>query len=273
MEYKQICVLILQHEIKKELQVDIDLQRLFFRGKQLENGYKLYDYNINLNDVIQLMAQTKIDNTEEKATSSNNVKKKRLSENKVEEELVEKELLEAESLYYKINDAVDCHDQVHGAWFEAIVQKILKNKEQILYNVCCEFDELLAPYNVSEEFIRPRARRVITSDELCVGQKVMINYNVDEPKNVGLWYDFTVSEIYRKRRSYELSGMLHMSGYIYTYTYISSILLFISLCHFKCLFVPGMHVLHFFFFFFFYTEIAIDMHNFSLIIYFHWFFL
>jgi len=243
-EYKHVCALILQHEIEKELQIDIDLQRLFFRGKQLENGYKLYDYNINLNDVIQLMAQVKIDNTEEKATSSNNVKKKKLSENKIEEELVEKELLEAESLYYKIGDAVDCHDQIHGAWFEAIVQKIFKNKEQILYNVCCEFDELLAPYNVSEEFIRPRARRVITSDELCVGQKVMINYNVDEPKNVGLWYDITISEIYRKRRSYELSGMLYMSGYIFF------ILLFISLCHFKCLFIPFAH----FTLFLFYTK-------------------
>jgi len=212
------------------------------------------------------MAQTKIDNTEEKATSSNNVKKKRLSENKVEEELVEKELLEAESLYYKIGDAVDCHDQVHGAWFEAIVQKILKNKEQILYNVCCEFDELLAPYNVSEEFIRPRARRVITSDELCVGQKVMINYNVDEPKNVGLWYDFTISEIYRKRRSYELSGMLHMSGYIF------SILLFISL--FQIYLSQACRFYFYFYIIFFYTEklqsICIIFHYlFSLVFFFN----
>ncbi|XP_026824930.1 E3 ubiquitin-protein ligase UHRF1 isoform X2 [Ooceraea biroi] len=199
------------HEIQKELQVDTDLQRLFFRGKQLENGYKLYDYNINLNEVIQLIVKVKADNAEEKATSSDNVKKKELSETEEEEdELVEKELLEAESLYYKVGDAVDCYDQTHGAWFEAIVQNIFKKEEQILYNVRCEFDDKL-PYNVPEKSIRPRARRVLSFDELSVGQKVMINYNVDDPKNVGLWYDFTISKIDRKRRWHELSGMLRMS--------------------------------------------------------------
>ena len=35
--------------------VDLPCQRLFFRGKQLENEQTLFDYSINVNDVIQLM--------------------------------------------------------------------------------------------------------------------------------------------------------------------------------------------------------------------------
>lgn len=204
--------MIFQREIEKELHIEIDMQRLFFRGKQLENGYKLYDYNINLNDVIQLMIKIKIDNTQNKATSSNDsdIKKKRkISENK------EEELVEAESLYYKVGDAIDCLDQIHGAWFEAIIQKILQKEEEIIYNVLWEFDDKAFPFNVPETCIRPRVRHLIPFDELSVGQKVMINYNVDEPKQVGLWYDFTISKIEKKRKLQELTGMLHMGRYIF----------------------------------------------------------
>ena len=37
------------------MEVDLPCQRLFFRGKQLENEQTLFDYSINVNDVIQLM--------------------------------------------------------------------------------------------------------------------------------------------------------------------------------------------------------------------------
>ena len=49
------------------MEVDLPCQRLFFRGKQLENEQTLFDYSINVNDVIQLMirqplAETKSEN-------------------------------------------------------------------------------------------------------------------------------------------------------------------------------------------------------------------
>lgn len=184
------------------------MQRLFFRGKQLENGYKLCDYNINLNDVIQLMIKIKIDNIQNKATSSNVKNERKISENK------EEELVEAESLYYKVGDAIDCLDQIHGAWFEANIQKIFQKEDQIVYNVLWEFDDKAFPFNVPETCIRPRARYLVPFDKLSVGQKVMINYNVDEPKEVGLWYDFTISKIDKKRKLQELTGILHMGQYV-----------------------------------------------------------
>lgn len=200
-----------QHEIEKELHVEAGLQRLFFRGKQLENGYMMYDYNINLNDVIQLMVKINLDDTADTATSSNNDNiKKEISESNLDEELVE-----AESPYYKIGDAVDSLDQIHGAWFEAIVLKIFKKKEKLLYNLQWEFDDKESPFNVPEALVRPRAGRLLSFDQLSVDQKVMINYNVDEPQEIGFWYDFTISKVNKKRKLEELIGILHMGRYIF----------------------------------------------------------
>lgn len=211
--------MILQREIEKELHIKVDSQRLFFRGKQLENGYKLYDYNINLNDVIQLMVRINLDAVKNEATSSNSNKAKKEgeeSESNVDEELE----VEAESLYYKIGDAIDCLDQTYGAWFEATILKIFKKKENLFYSVQWEFDDKAFPFNVPESSVRPRARCLIPFDELSVGQKIMINYNVDDPKEVGLWYDFTISKLDKKRRLQQLTGMLHMGRCVYIYIYI-----------------------------------------------------
>lgn len=186
------------------------MQRLFFRGKQLENGYKLLDYNINLNDVIQLMIKVN-DMKNEAISSDNNVKGEIESNEDMEEGLVE-----AESLHYKVGDAIDCLDEVHGAWFEAIIQKIFEKEEEKIYNVLWEFDKGTFPFNVSETYIRPRARHLIPFNELSIGQKVMINYNVDEPKQIGLWYDFTIAKVEQKRRLQQLTGTLHI-GWYYTF--------------------------------------------------------
>ncbi|XP_011151533.1 E3 ubiquitin-protein ligase UHRF1 isoform X2 [Harpegnathos saltator] len=205
----------LKREIKKELNIETDLQRLFFRGKQLENGYKLYDYNVNLNDVIQLMVRLECRNdVENKATSSNNysVNNSDLNKSIEDKEVEDIELIEAESLYYKIGDAVDCLDQIHGAWFEAIIKKIFKQGTKLIYNVQWEFESHGIPFNVPEISIRPRARYLIPFDDLFVGQKVMINYNVDEPKETGLWYDLTISKLEKKRKLEELTGVLHIGS-------------------------------------------------------------
>ncbi|XP_029037655.2 E3 ubiquitin-protein ligase UHRF1-like [Osmia bicornis bicornis] len=198
-------------EIEKELHIKKDLQRLFFRGKQLENGYKLYDYNVNLNDVIQLMVRIQMDDIQSIATSSNSLSSSSDSEKEVINNSIEDEKLdEAESLYYKSGDAIDCLDQTYGAWFEAIILKIFKKDDKLLYNLRWEFDDKAPPFNVPESSIRPRASKLIQFDKLKIGQKVMINHNVDDPKETGLWYDFTVLKIDKKRRVQELVGTLHI---------------------------------------------------------------
>ncbi|XP_015183118.1 PREDICTED: E3 ubiquitin-protein ligase UHRF1-like isoform X2 [Polistes dominula] len=201
-----------KHQIEKELSIEVDMQRLFFRGKQLENGYKLYDYSVNLNDVIQLMVKMKQDNADNKNNKDNNKKNnnKGIKENNEGEVTEDVNLEETESLYYKTGDAVDCLDQQHGAWFEAIIKKIFKKEDKIIYNMQWEFDNHAPTFNVPEASVRPRARKLISVEKLKTGEKVMVNHNVDEPKEVGLWYDFTVSKIEKKRKSQELIGTLHI---------------------------------------------------------------
>lgn len=198
----------LKDEVEKQLHIEKDLQRLFFSGKQLENGYHLDNYNINFNDIILLMIKTEVDNVEKQVTSTNEESTKEEKVSEVEEE----ELEEAESLYYKIGDAVDCIDERTGSWFEAIIKNIYKKGDELLYKILWECDNVICPSNISEEFVRPRARHVIPFEELSVGQKVMINYDIDSPDKIGLWFDFTIIDVVEKRRLKELVGQLHINS-------------------------------------------------------------
>ncbi|XP_025997047.1 E3 ubiquitin-protein ligase UHRF1 isoform X2 [Solenopsis invicta] len=200
----------LKREVKEQLHVEEILQRLFFAGKQLENGYHLCNYNINVNDVILLLIKPKkIDNIGNEISSDKkkNKKKKKISAEKGETE----ELKQAESLYYKIGDAVDCKDAETNAWFEAIIKNIFKKKDEILYEISWEFLNTECE-KVPEVHIRPRARRSIPFDELSVGETVMINYDIDQPEKIGLWFDFTITEIVKKRGRQELVGRLHINS-------------------------------------------------------------
>lgn len=51
---------------------------------------------------------------------------------------------------------------------------------------------------LSSKDVRARARTILEWHQLEVGQVVMVNYNPDEPKERGFWYD---AEILRKRET------------------------------------------------------------------------
>ncbi|NWU82752.1 UHRF1 ligase, partial [Onychorhynchus coronatus] len=119
---------------------------------------------------------------------------------------------------YKINDLVDARDTDMGAWFEAQVVKVTRKKpareaaesctdpeqppavpeEDVIYHV--KYDDY--PENgvvqMSSSNVRARARTILKWHQLEVGQVVMVNYNPDEPKERGFWYD---AEILQKRET------------------------------------------------------------------------
>ncbi|NWV55300.1 UHRF1 ligase, partial [Daphoenositta chrysoptera] len=119
---------------------------------------------------------------------------------------------------YKINDLVDARDTDMGAWFEAKVVKVTRKKptsgsaesctdpdqptavpeEDVIYHV--KYDDY--PENgvvqMSSSNVRARARTILKWHQLEVGQVVMVNYNPDEPKERGFWYD---AEILQKRET------------------------------------------------------------------------
>ncbi|NXO96753.1 UHRF1 ligase, partial [Certhia brachydactyla] len=119
---------------------------------------------------------------------------------------------------YKINDLVDARDTDMGAWFEAQVVNVTRKKpssesaesctdpdqptavpeEDVIYHV--KYDDY--PENgvvqMSSGNVRARARTILKWHQLEVGQVVMVNYNPDEPKERGFWYD---AEILQKRET------------------------------------------------------------------------
>ena len=48
--------------------------------------------------------------------------------------------------------------------------------------------------------VRPRARYRMQWDQLNLGQKVMVNYNPDQPKERGFWYDAIITRKDNDRR-------------------------------------------------------------------------
>ena len=123
------------------MDIDLPSQRLFFRGKQLENEQTLFDYSINVNDVIQLMIRQPLveiqsnnmpitERSSYTAISNKNIMlvvrlvKEALDnvEKEEEGEEVKKVIVEeASSNYFLVGDAVDVMDNdpdssTPGAW-------------------------------------------------------------------------------------------------------------------------------------------------------------
>ncbi|CAG4977879.1 unnamed protein product [Colias eurytheme] len=106
--------------IKDKFNVEPKLQRLFYGGKLLENGYTFHDYNIKLNDVVQLMVTQTVDKSEKKIETE----EKRDNESKKSEDqgIVYKD---AKSSLYAVGDLIDMRDREEGAWFEGKIVRIV----------------------------------------------------------------------------------------------------------------------------------------------------
>jgi len=47
--------------------------------------------------------------------------------------------------------------------------------------------------DVTSRHIRPRARHKLCLSDITVGSRVLVNYNYDEPRTRGYWYDAVVT--------------------------------------------------------------------------------
>ncbi|CAH2036157.1 unnamed protein product, partial [Iphiclides podalirius] len=88
--------------------------------------------------------------------------------------------------------------------------KASKITMDLLYKIQLDDDNEDSELYCKESEIRPRARNVLDVMDLKKGQKVMLNYNTDEPSEKGHWYDFRIDEIKKFRSSYELIGTLYL---------------------------------------------------------------
>ncbi|XP_069818043.1 E3 ubiquitin-protein ligase UHRF2 [Dendropsophus ebraccatus] len=127
----------LRLKIQDSFNVTPDRQRLFYRGKQLEDGHTLFDYNVGLNDIVQLLIRSQSDDatpsTKKKDLdgkahqNSTNKHKSRVSSNSIQPSTSARAFLIDPGIgIYKINELVDVRDVTIGAWFEAHVENVTR---------------------------------------------------------------------------------------------------------------------------------------------------
>jgi len=186
--------------VKEKMKVGIELQRLFFQGKQLENEYSLFDYNVKVNDIVQLMVRQPLGESQKdnlpKTELSKDSKEKEVSK---EEEPEELKVTDAKSDLYKVGEKVDCRDEETGAWFEAKIERITVNdsvrgSDGLAYQVMFEgYEEDMDAVKVKVAQLRPRAKTILKFVDLDLKQDIFVNYNIENPKERGFWYDARVT--------------------------------------------------------------------------------
>ncbi|GIY19419.1 e3 ubiquitin-protein ligase UHRF1 [Caerostris extrusa] len=98
-------------------------------------------------------------------------------------------------------------------------EQVVKEKAPIsdegglIYQVVYEdYEDCEEPADLSFHQIRPRARKLVKFEDLKIGDKVMINYNIEEPKERGFWYDCCVTKLKKDRSTKELIGTIFVGS-------------------------------------------------------------
>ncbi|KAM4628989.1 E3 ubiquitin-protein ligase UHRF1 isoform 1-T2 [Polymixia lowei] len=236
----------LRLKITELFKVEPERQRLFYRGKQMEDGHTIFDYNVGLNDIVQLLVrqnvasadvvkrkekEAELSDSDSGCGSAQSESDKSSTHGEAESQTAgtsantdTPELVDPGFGSYKINEFVDARDLNMGAWFEAQIVNVTKAtktpveeeeedaeakpaEEEIHYHVKYEDYPENGVVQLLGKDVRPRARTVYQWHQLEAGMVVMVNYNPDEPKERGYWYDAqiqkkretrTVHEIYAK---------------------------------------------------------------------------
>uniref|UniRef100_A0A671YCI9 E3 ubiquitin-protein ligase UHRF n=1 Tax=Sparus aurata TaxID=8175 RepID=A0A671YCI9_SPAAU len=103
-------------------------QRLFYRGKQMEDGQTLFDYNVGLNDIVQLLIRSQTDAPDSPTTKDSSgvacssAPPPDATRDSQPPTSSKNALADPGIGVYKINELVDCRDVSIGAWFEACIE-------------------------------------------------------------------------------------------------------------------------------------------------------
>uniref|UniRef100_A0AAY4DSJ9 E3 ubiquitin-protein ligase UHRF n=1 Tax=Denticeps clupeoides TaxID=299321 RepID=A0AAY4DSJ9_9TELE len=112
----------LRLKIQEIFNVNPEQQRLFYRGKQMEDGQTLFDYNVGLNDIIHNNNSSSSNNS----SSNNRPKSCSPSVDNQPSTSTRSFLIDPGIGLYKvrINELVDCRDVSIGAWFEGSLENV-----------------------------------------------------------------------------------------------------------------------------------------------------
>lgn len=249
----------LRLRVRDEFDVETALQRLFYRGKQLEDGYTLFDYDVGLNDIIQLLVRVVPPDSTSTSSASSSTSLRENSKEPSKPPVGSP--CSVQSLYYKVGDLVDAQDSTNGAWFEAKVVKITQEgctstppdsggqtnvgngceresaseaskpkaagsqplpapsaadepsvaDDGLLYYVQYDdYDDEVVALNL--KCVRPRAKKIIPFEDVSIGDRLMVNFNVEEPSKLGFWYDCVVTSKKSTRTQKQLWATLFIGA-------------------------------------------------------------
>uniref|UniRef100_A0A8C1L7Q3 E3 ubiquitin-protein ligase UHRF n=1 Tax=Cyprinus carpio TaxID=7962 RepID=A0A8C1L7Q3_CYPCA len=211
----------LRVKIAELFSIEPQRQRLFYRGKQMEDSHTLFDYNVGLNDIVQLLVrQAPLPKDKESSTHGESDGQSAGTSGQTDTP----DLIDPGFGFYKINEFVDARDLNMGAWFEAQIINVTKTtkssdedggtdgEEEIIYHVKYEDYPENGMVQLRGKDVRPRARTVYQWHQLEQGMIVMVNYNPDEPKERGYWYDAEIQRKREKRTQREVYGKILDAG-------------------------------------------------------------
>uniref|UniRef100_A0A8C8GW13 E3 ubiquitin-protein ligase UHRF n=1 Tax=Oncorhynchus tshawytscha TaxID=74940 RepID=A0A8C8GW13_ONCTS len=205
----------LRLKIQDIFNVNPGQQRLFYRGKQMEDGHTLYDYNVGLNDIVQLLIRSQAGDAPDSPLVISPVVSPKECDTMPPTTpntttgaatTPSKPTTVAPTLTPKpttINELVDCRDISIGAWFEACIDNVsLSPKGQnstskaptIIFFAFPSYPEN-GVVEMCGSNVRPRARTLLRWDQLTVGLVVMVNYNIEIPEERGFWFDAEITAL------------------------------------------------------------------------------
>uniref|UniRef100_G3PX86 E3 ubiquitin-protein ligase UHRF n=1 Tax=Gasterosteus aculeatus aculeatus TaxID=481459 RepID=G3PX86_GASAC len=218
----------LRLKIQEIFSVSPHQQRLFYRGKQMEDGQTLFDYNVGLNDIVQLLIRSQTDAPDSPAAKDSSVAcgsgppssdPRSESHNSPAPPFKNPVFVSSQ-----INELVDCRDVSIGAWFEACLENVTRapkgqimptKGKDVVYHIKYEDYPENGVVEMRPVDVRPRARTLLRWDQLQVGARVMVNYNMETPDERGFWFDGevqTVNQASRTNRELRVKILLGGAG-------------------------------------------------------------
>uniref|UniRef100_A0A9J7XB13 E3 ubiquitin-protein ligase UHRF n=1 Tax=Cyprinus carpio carpio TaxID=630221 RepID=A0A9J7XB13_CYPCA len=122
----------LRVKIRDIFNVKPEQQRLFYRGKQMEDGQTLFDYNVGLNDIVQLLIRSQTDAPDSPSLNNDEgvacviappttASVPASSQPSTSSQTF---LVDPGIGLFRVNELVDCRDVSIGAWFEGVIEKV-----------------------------------------------------------------------------------------------------------------------------------------------------
>uniref|UniRef100_A0A8C4GPQ2 E3 ubiquitin-protein ligase UHRF n=1 Tax=Dicentrarchus labrax TaxID=13489 RepID=A0A8C4GPQ2_DICLA len=221
---------ILRLKIQDIFNVSPRQQRLFYRGKQMEDGQTLFDYNVGLNDIVQLLIRSQTDPPDsptnkdssgvacssapppdprsdshnspapgspaamETSTNidndSSSVTTSTVNETKPD--------TSATSNSASTKNGFKSSSPARDTQPPTSSRNTLADPGIGVYKVSYPENGVVEMRCVD---VRPRARTLLRWDQLQVGMHVMVNYNMETPDERGFWFDAEVQTVSQTTRT------------------------------------------------------------------------